>query len=99
MTEPDAWLACAEHAGGPGRRPGGGAAAGVRAQQLPENSRSPILQFLGYLWNPLSWAMEAAAIIAIVLLDYADFALILFLLLLNAVISFREESSAVRRPC
>ena len=67
--------------------------------KLPENSRSPILQFLGYLWNPLSWAMEAAAIIAIVLLDYADFALILFLLLLNAVISFREEASAVRPPC
>ena len=66
--------------------------------KLPENSRSPILQFLGYLWNPLSWAMEAAAIIAIVLLDYADFALILFLLLLNAVISFREEASAVRPP-
>ena len=67
--------------------------------KLPEHSRSPILQFLGYLWNPLSWAMEAAAIIAIVLLDYADFALILFLLLLNAVISFREEASAVRAPC
>ncbi|KAK9838144.1 hypothetical protein WJX81_003766 [Elliptochloris bilobata] len=62
--------------------------------KLPEHSRSPILQFLGYLWNPLSWAMEAAAIIAIILLDYADFALILFLLLLNAVISFREEASA-----
>ena len=29
-----------------------------------------------YMWNPLSWAMEAAAIIAIALLDYADFALI-----------------------
>ena len=64
--------------------------------KLPESNRSPILQFLGYLWNPLSWAMEAAAVIAIVLLDYADFALILFLLLLNAVISFREEASAVR---
>ncbi len=64
--------------------------------KLPESNRSPFLQFLGYLWNPLSWAMEAAAIIAIVLLDFADFALILFLLLLNAIISFREESSAVR---
>ena len=64
--------------------------------KLPEHNRSAILQFLGYLWNPLSWAMEAAAIIAIVLLDYADFALILFLLLLNAIISFREEASAVR---
>lgn len=37
---------------------------------------SPILRFLGYLWNPLSWAMEVAAILAIILLDYADFALV-----------------------
>ena len=40
-----------------------------------------------YMWNPLSWAMEAAAIIAIALLDYADFALIIALLLVNATIS------------
>jgi H+-transporting ATPase len=34
------------------------------------------MRFLGYLWNPLSWAMEVAAILAIILLDYADFALV-----------------------
>jgi hypothetical protein len=28
------------------------------------------------VWNPLSWAMEVAAILAIILLDYADFALV-----------------------
>ena len=38
--------------------------------------------------------MEAAAIIAIALLDYADFALILALLLVNATISYVEESNA-----
>jgi H+-transporting ATPase len=38
--------------------------------------------------------METAAIIAIALLDYADFALIVGLLLLNSTISFVEESSA-----
>ncbi len=43
----------------------------------------------------LAQAMEAAAIIAIVLQDYADFALILALLFLNATISYVEESSAV----
>ena len=62
--------------------------------KLPESSRSPILVFLGYMWNPLSWAMEIAAIIAIALLDYPDFALIVGLLLINATISFIEESSA-----
>lgn len=38
--------------------------------------------------------MEVAALLAIILLDYADFALILGLLLLNATISFIEESNA-----
>lgn len=47
-----------------------------------------------YMWNPLSWAMEAAAILAIALLDYADFALIVGLLILNATISYVEESNA-----
>lgn len=46
----------------------------------------PAQVFLGYLWNPLSWAMEAAAILAIILLDYADFVLIVALLLVNATI-------------
>jgi len=26
---------------------------------------SKILKFLGFMWNPLSWVMEAAAIMAI----------------------------------
>ena len=54
--------------------------------KLPESTRIPFLVFLGYLWNPLSWAMEVAAILAIILLDYADFALIVALLLVNATI-------------
>ena len=62
--------------------------------KLPESTRNPLLVFVGYMWNPLSWAMEIAAIIAICLLDYPDFALIVGLLLINATISFIEESSA-----
>lgn len=62
--------------------------------KLPEEKVNPLLIFLGFMWNPLSWAMEVAAIIAIVLLDYPDFALIVFLLLLNACIGFFEEMQA-----
>lgn len=62
--------------------------------KLPESSRNQILVFLGYMWNPLAWAMEIAAIISIALLDYADFALIVALLLVNASISYVEESNA-----
>ena len=54
--------------------------------KLPESKRIPILVFLGYMWNPLSWAMECAAIASIALLDYVDFVLILSLLLCNASI-------------
>ena len=39
-----------------------------------------------YMWNPLSWAMEVAMVVSIALLDYADFVLILALLIANAVI-------------
>ena len=46
------------------------------------------------MWNPLSWAMEAAAILAIALLDYVDFALIVALLIVNATISYVEEANA-----
>lgn len=38
--------------------------------------------------------MEVAAIVAIALLDYADFCLIVALLFLNATISYVEESNA-----
>lgn len=54
----------------------------------------PLQVYLSYMWNPLSWAMEAAAIIAIALLDYADFALIVALLLVNSTISYVEEANA-----
>lgn len=56
--------------------------------KLPESTRNPFFVFLGYLWNPLSWAMEVAAILAIILLDYADFCLIIALLLVNATIRY-----------
>ncbi len=38
--------------------------------------------------------MEVAAILAIILLDYPDFCLIIALLVMNATISYREEASA-----
>ncbi|KAJ7951416.1 Plasma membrane ATPase [Quillaja saponaria] len=53
------------------------------------------------MWNPLSWVMEAAAIMAIVLAngggqgpDWQDFVGIVCLLLINSTISFIEENNA-----
>ncbi|KAJ1386896.1 P-type ATPase [Sesbania bispinosa] len=59
------------------------------------------LKFLGFMWNPLSWVMEAAAIMAIALAngggkppDWQDFVGIITLLLINSTISFIEENNA-----
>ncbi|CAN1311700.1 Plasma membrane ATPase 4, partial [Linum perenne] len=66
--------------------------------QLPE---SKFLKFLGFMWNPLSWVMEAAAIMAIALAngggkppDWQDFVGIVCLLVINSTISFVEENNA-----
>ncbi|KAG6542617.1 hypothetical protein Mapa_015948 [Marchantia paleacea] len=69
--------------------------------KLEEKSESKILKFLGFMWNPLSWVMEAAAIMAIALAngggkppDWQDFIGILTLLVINSTISFIEENNA-----
>nr|XP_017230734.1 PREDICTED: plasma membrane ATPase 1-like [Daucus carota subsp. sativus] len=69
--------------------------------KLEEKKESKILKFLGFMWNPLSWVMEAAAIMAIGLAhggnkgpDYHDFFGILILLIINSTISFIEENNA-----
>ncbi|KAG2672130.1 hypothetical protein I3760_13G025600 [Carya illinoinensis] len=69
--------------------------------KLEEKKESKLLKFLGFMWNPLSWVMEAAAIMAIALAhgghqgtDYPDFIGILVLLIINSTISFVEENNA-----
>ncbi|XP_010531800.1 PREDICTED: ATPase 4, plasma membrane-type-like [Tarenaya hassleriana] len=69
--------------------------------KLEEKQESKFLKFLGFMWNPLSWVMEAAAIMAIALAngggkppDWQDFVGIIVLLLINSTISFIEENNA-----
>ncbi|XP_048603056.1 ATPase 3, plasma membrane-type isoform X1 [Brassica napus] len=69
--------------------------------KLEEKKESKILKFLGFMWNPLSWVMEAAAIMAIALAngdgrppDWQDFVGIVCLLVINSTISFWEENNA-----
>ncbi|KAJ3670145.1 hypothetical protein LUZ60_010469 [Juncus effusus] len=69
--------------------------------KLEEKSESKFLKFLGFMWNPLSWVMEAAAIMAIALAngggkppDWQDFVGIITLLVINSTISFIEENNA-----
>ncbi|KAL5836334.1 hypothetical protein ACOSQ4_015831 [Xanthoceras sorbifolium] len=69
--------------------------------KLEEKKESKFLKFLGFMWNPLSWVMEAAAIMAIALAngggkppDWQDFVGIVCLLVINSTISFIEENNA-----
>ncbi|KAK8581300.1 hypothetical protein V6N13_144332 [Hibiscus sabdariffa] len=69
--------------------------------KLEEKSESKFLKFLGFMWNPLSWVMEIAAIMAIALAngggkppDWQDFVGITALLIINSTISFIEENNA-----
>ncbi|KEH39623.1 putative proton-exporting ATPase [Medicago truncatula] len=69
--------------------------------KLEEKKESKFLKFLGFMWNPLSWVMEAAAIMAIALAngggeppDWQDFVGIMALLIINSTISFIEENNA-----
>jgi len=62
--------------------------------KLEEHHVHPVIQFLLFYWNPLSWTMEFAALLAIILGDYVDFILIFGLLTVNACIGFYEEHTA-----
>ncbi|XP_010431653.1 PREDICTED: ATPase 9, plasma membrane-type-like [Camelina sativa] len=69
--------------------------------KLEEKKESKVLKFLGFMWNPLSWVMELAAIMAIALAngggrppDWQDFVGITVLLVINSTISFIEENNA-----
>ncbi|KAF8344473.1 hypothetical protein F5887DRAFT_971432 [Amanita rubescens] len=69
--------------------------------QLESEEQNAILQFLSFMWNPLSWVMEAAAFVAIVLSNgdgsppnWEDFVGIVCLLFVNSAIGFYEEHNA-----
>lgn len=49
---------------------------------------SKILKFLGFMWNPLSWVMEAAAIMAIALANGGVSIIFLFLPSLSPFLFF-----------
>ncbi|EIN08166.1 plasma-membrane proton-e [Punctularia strigosozonata HHB-11173 SS5] len=69
--------------------------------KLESEEQNPFLQFLSFMWNPLSWVMEAAALVAIALSngehrppDWYDFVGIVLLLFINSAIGFYEERNA-----
>ena len=55
---------------------------------------NPIMRFLKFLWGPIAWMIEIAAILSAVVRHWEDFVMIFFMLALNAVVGFWEEYKA-----
>jgi H+-transporting ATPase len=61
---------------------------------IPQEKKHPLLKFLGYFWGPIPWMIEIAAILSAVISHWNDFALILLLLVTNAVVGYFQERKA-----
>ncbi len=62
--------------------------------ELPEKKTNPVLTFLGYLWGPIPWMIEVAAVLSIIVRHWVDAIIIAVLLLFNAVVGFWREFQA-----
>jgi H+-transporting ATPase len=62
--------------------------------QLADKRVSPILKLLSYFWGPIPWMIEVAAVLSIAGRHWADFAIILIMLVLNAAVGFWQEFKA-----
>jgi H+-transporting ATPase len=62
--------------------------------EIEEKKTNLFLKFLSYFWGPIPWMIEAAVILSAVARHWPDFAIILLLLVANAVVGFWEEHQA-----
>jgi len=62
--------------------------------EITEEEINPLLKFLSYFWGPIPIMILLAAILSAVLHHWPDVGVILALLVLNAVVGFREEHQA-----
>ncbi len=62
--------------------------------EIEEKKQSPVLKFFSYFWGPIPIMIIIAAILSAVLRHWPDVGVILVLLVMNAVVGFREEYQA-----
>jgi H+-transporting ATPase len=61
---------------------------------LVEKKKNGFAALFEYFWGPMPWMIEAAAVMAFIVGDWGDFAIITSLLLFNALLGFWEEHEA-----
>ena len=64
------------------------------ANALEEKKQNILRILLAYFWGPIPWMIEAAAVMALLVRDWGDFAIITLLLVFNAGLGFWEEHAA-----
>lgn len=62
--------------------------------EVKEKKVSPIRKFLEKFNAPVPWMLEVTSLVTFILKKYDDMAIILFLLVFNAIVSFVQESRA-----
>src|ERR1017187_2148498 len=62
--------------------------------EVAEQAGHPVLKFLGKFWGVSAWMLELIMILSAVLGKYSDLAVVSALLVVNAVLSFMQESRA-----
>jgi H+-transporting ATPase len=62
--------------------------------EIAEKKTNPVLKFLSYFWGPIPGMIIVAGILSAVLRHWPDLGVILALLILNALVGFREEYQA-----
>ena len=62
--------------------------------EIAEHTTNALLKFLTYFWGPIPWMIEIAVILSGAVGHWADFAVILVLLISNAAVGFTEERQA-----
>ncbi|WP_085578350.1 plasma-membrane proton-efflux P-type ATPase [Thalassospira mesophila] len=61
---------------------------------IAEQTENVWWKLLSYFWGPIPWMIEVAAILSAAVQHWADFAIILIMLLLNAGVGFWQEYKA-----
>ncbi len=64
------------------------------ANVIQEKHVSTFVKLLSYLWGPIPWMIEIAAVLSAVVQHWADFGIIVVMLLLNAAVGFWQEFKA-----